>query len=117
MKLQFDTHSLGTGSAALEIGVKGFQGDPSCVADEPSQVYIEIYEGKLRVCVWDGSSQDPQITVIDVADSAPRTCPQCGGCAIFAKGAWAGCWAEADKKPAAIEVPTPPAKIELVTRD
>ena len=26
--------------------------------------------------------QDPQITVIDAADSAPRTCPQCGGSSI-----------------------------------
>lgn len=25
----------------------------------PSQVYIEVYEGKLRVCVWNGSSEDP----------------------------------------------------------
>ena len=57
MKLQLDTHSLGTGPAALEIGVKGFQGDPTAADEDPSQVYIEIYEGKLRVCVWDGSSK------------------------------------------------------------
>lgn len=43
----------------LEIGATGFQ---SSLADDehfPSQVYIEIYEGKLRVCVWNGGSEDP----------------------------------------------------------
>ena len=50
----------------LEISVEGFRGDPSCVV--PIQVYIEVYEGKLRVHVWDGSSQDPQSLVIDPLD-------------------------------------------------
>jgi hypothetical protein len=33
---------------------------------QPSQVFLEIYEGQLRVHVWDGSSQDPTTTVIPV---------------------------------------------------
>jgi hypothetical protein len=43
----------------LEIGVKGFQSSPADYQHFPAQVYIEIYEGKLRVCVWNGSSEDP----------------------------------------------------------
>lgn len=43
----------------LEIGVTGFQSSPVDHKHFPSQVYIEIYEGKLRVCVWNGSSEDP----------------------------------------------------------
>jgi len=43
----------------LEIGVRGFQSSPTDHKQFPSQVYIEVYEGKLRVCVWNGSSEDP----------------------------------------------------------
>ena len=87
MKLQLDAHSLGNGPSGLEIGVKGFMGDPTAADEDPCQVYIEIYEGKLRVCVWDGSSQDPQTIVIDAATAAPApattpVCPKCGKTSI-----------------------------------
>lgn len=39
----------------LEIQVPGFKGDSG---DPPTQIMVEFYEGKLRVHVWDGSSED-----------------------------------------------------------
>lgn len=60
----------------IEIGVKGFQSDPSCDPSEPTQIYIELYEGKLHVHVWDGSSEDPQTIKIDAAaQSQPEVKP------------------------------------------
>jgi hypothetical protein len=44
----------------LEIAVDGFTGDPGSV--KPAQVFIEVYEGKLRVHVWTGESEDPTVT-------------------------------------------------------
>ncbi len=43
----------------LEISVSGFKGDNS---EEPAQVFIEVYEGKLRIHVWDGN-EDPCTSV------------------------------------------------------
>jgi len=60
MRIEFDNDTLGSGPAALEIGVKGFQGDPGSDEGRSTQVFIEVYEGKLSVHVWDGSSEDPQ---------------------------------------------------------
>jgi hypothetical protein len=46
----------------LEIAVEGFKGD---IGDEvPSQVFMEVYDGKLRVHVWNGG-QDP-VSSIDI---------------------------------------------------
>jgi len=50
----------------LEIGVLGFQSNPTDAESQPSQVFLEIYEGQLKVHVWDGLSQDPTTTVIPV---------------------------------------------------
>jgi hypothetical protein len=58
MRLQFSAGELTT-PQGLEIGVIRFQSSPADSKNFPSQVYIEIYEGKLRVCVWNGSSEDP----------------------------------------------------------
>jgi hypothetical protein len=44
----------------LEIAVDGFTGDPGGV--KPSQVFIEVYEGKLRVHVWIDESEDPAVS-------------------------------------------------------
>jgi len=49
----------------LEIGVPGFNSSPADAEDHPSQVYIEFYEGKLAVHVWDGSGEDPQTIRIE----------------------------------------------------
>ena len=65
MRIELDSYSLGTNQRAVEIGVKGFKTSPTDVDGEPAQIFIEIYEGKLQVHVWDGSSQDPQTIVID----------------------------------------------------
>lgn len=65
MKLEFQQNGLGTGPNGLEISIQGFRSSP---ADEPLgavQVFIEVYEGKLRVHVWDGSSFDPVSVVIE----------------------------------------------------
>lgn len=43
----------------LSISVAGFKGDIS--GEPPSQVFIELYNGKLRVHVWNGT-EDPAIT-------------------------------------------------------
>lgn len=43
----------------LCISVPGYQGNPEDA--EPNQVWIEVYEGKLRVHVWNGG-QDPTTT-------------------------------------------------------
>lgn len=49
----------------LEIVVKGFQHEPGAEIGCGAQVFVEIWEGKLRIHVWDGSSQDPQTTIIE----------------------------------------------------
>jgi hypothetical protein len=45
----------------LEITVEGFAGDTGSV--KPSQVFIELYEGNLRVHVWNGNDEDPTASV------------------------------------------------------
>ena len=66
MRIELDANSLGYGCKGLEIGVLGFQSSPTDAENQPSQVFVEIYEGQLRVHVWDGFSQDPTTTVIPV---------------------------------------------------
>ena len=54
----------------LEISVEGFAGDSGGV--QPSQVLLEIYEGKLQVHVWNGNAEDPCATVrIEPVELAP----------------------------------------------
>jgi len=45
----------------LEIAVEGFTGDPGGV--KPSQVFVEVYEGKFKVHVWTSGDEDPTISV------------------------------------------------------
>ena len=66
MRIELEKGNLGHGPAALEIVVKGFRSDPTGV--DPTQVLIEIYDGKLQVHIWDGSSQDPQTAIIQPAN-------------------------------------------------
>ncbi len=58
MRLQFSPEEL-AGPQGLEIGVTGFRSNPADHKNFPSQVYIEVYDGKLRVCIWNGNSEDP----------------------------------------------------------
>ena len=47
----------------LSISVEGFKGD---IGHElPSQVFIEVYEGKLRVHVWNGGDDPVSTTDIE----------------------------------------------------
>lgn len=63
MRIELNKEELAntTGHTGLEISVKGFQGDAGAI---PTQVYIEYYEGKLAIHVWDGSSQDCHTHII-----------------------------------------------------
>lgn len=62
MKLSLNKLDLNPDKAGgLEIAVKGFRGDSSL---EPVQVFIEFYNGKLAVHVWDGSSADAKTHII-----------------------------------------------------
>jgi len=47
----------------IDICVLGFKGHPNEV--EPSQVFMEVYDGKLRIHVWTGESENPQTIAID----------------------------------------------------
>ena len=47
----------------LNICIRGFKGNSS--EDIPSQVLIEVHEGKLKVHVWDGNSKDHYVIGID----------------------------------------------------
>ena len=49
----------------LSIRVEGFKGDIGHAA--PSQIFVELYEGRLRVHVWDGGEDPVSSTTIDRA--------------------------------------------------
>jgi hypothetical protein len=53
----------------LSISVLGFKGDSS--GEPPSQVFIEVYHGKLRVHVWNGA-EDPATTT-EIEQVLPRS--------------------------------------------
>jgi hypothetical protein len=59
------------GGRGLEIHVPGFLGNPE--APEDGQIFIEVYEGKLRVHVWNGES-DP--TTVECEPGG--VCEDCG---------------------------------------
>ena len=50
------------GGGGLEIRVPGFKANPECPDD--GQIFIEYYEGKVRVHVWNGD-QNPITTEIE----------------------------------------------------
>jgi hypothetical protein len=55
----------------LEIAVEGFAGDPADV--KPSQVFLEVHEGRLKIYVWNGDNEDPAASVeIQPLPSQPR---------------------------------------------
>lgn len=70
MRIEVDKEEIKTNEAAhgIEIAVRGFQGDAGSV---PAQVFVEFYNGKLAVHVWDGSSEDAQTFVIQPQE-APK---------------------------------------------
>ena len=50
------------GGGGFSIKIPGFKANPACPDD--GQVFIEFYDGKLRVHVWNGD-QDPTSIIID----------------------------------------------------
>jgi len=42
----------------VEIFVKGFEGNPANSEETDSQIFIESYEGKVRIHVWN-ATMDP----------------------------------------------------------
>ncbi len=50
------------GGGGLSIKVPGFKANPACPGD--GQIFIEYYENKIRVHVWNGD-QDPITTEIE----------------------------------------------------
>lgn len=64
MKLSLSKEQLAH-PGGLEIAVEGFKGDAS--SKNPVQVFIEFYNNKLAVHVWDGSSEDCKTHLIKEA--------------------------------------------------
>ena len=64
MKMKFTMQELDNkGSGGLEIKIEGCPGDPT--EDEPGMsLFIEYYEGKVQVHVWDGTQQDCQTIIL-----------------------------------------------------
>jgi hypothetical protein len=69
------------GSGGVEIHIEGIVGDPDYLSDIP--IFIEKYEGKVRVIIWNGSDQ-PIVHELTPAsppqeEAKPTTpCPGCG---------------------------------------
>lgn len=65
MKITFSRNELDSNNGGgLEIAVAGFQGD---TGKNPVQIFVEWYNGKLAVHLWDGSSEDAKSFVIPEA--------------------------------------------------
>jgi hypothetical protein len=60
MRFEFTQDELNTDECGqgLEIGIVGFKTNPT--SSVPDQIYIEVHNGKLRIHVWDGTSEDPR---------------------------------------------------------
>lgn len=60
MRVEVDGNEIDkTRGNGLEIAVRGFKGDWSM---HPAQIFIETDGNKLKVYVWDGTSEDPAQT-------------------------------------------------------
>ena len=49
-----------SGNGGLEIAIPGTVGDPTADPKNPIPIFIEYYEGKLRVLIWNDDC-DPEI--------------------------------------------------------
>ena len=70
-KEQLDNNAGGGG---LEIRVPGFNGNPACPAE--GQIFIEVYDGKLRVHAWN-DTQDPETIEINPFEKPAENCSTC----------------------------------------
>lgn len=66
MKLEL-THNDVAHPSGLEISIAGFKGDVG--SERPSQVFIEYYNGELRIHVWNGN-EDPATSFVIPLQSA-----------------------------------------------
>ena len=72
MRIEVEKEQIGE-NHGIEMAVRGFQGDTGVI---PTQVYVEYYEDKLKVYVWDGSDEDP-VFVREIPQVKPKTtCPE-----------------------------------------
>ena len=55
-------YSTGRG---LEIYVKGFKGNPANAEEQDSQVFIESYDGKIRIHVWNDTFDPVSFELIE----------------------------------------------------
>jgi len=62
LTIQKDVLNNNAGGGGLEIKVPGFKNNPE--SPEEGQIFIEFYDGKLRVHVWNGE-QNPITTDIE----------------------------------------------------
>lgn len=60
MRFQFQASDLTP--HGLEIGILRFKDSPANDANWPSQIFVEYYQGKVRVHVWNGC-EDPVVSV------------------------------------------------------
>jgi hypothetical protein len=52
------------GNGGLEIAIEGYTGDPQ-EKTPGTAVFIEYYEGKLQVHVWNGTQSDCQTIILE----------------------------------------------------
>ena len=64
MQFKFTKEELSNaGSGGLEIKIEGCPGDPT-EKEHGTSVFIEYYENKVQVHVWDGTQQDCQTIIL-----------------------------------------------------
>lgn len=61
-----------SGSGGLEIIIPEAKGNPADDPKKPIPVFIEYYDKKLQVHIWDGTSQDPQTITLELQTACPK---------------------------------------------
>jgi hypothetical protein len=77
IELPLDKLDNNTGAGGIEIKIPGFKNNPAC--PEEGQIFIEYYEGVIKVHVWKGE-QDPETTIIEPGRNIfvpVETCQRC----------------------------------------
>ena len=81
-RIVIESKDLELQGCGVEIQVKGFKGNPEEVDALNTHVYIERWEGKTRILVWDGSNNEPTVFELqpsteDLADHDLFECVEC----------------------------------------
>lgn len=61
MKMKLNARDLKNG---FEISVAEFNGDPTSAEEDPNQIYLEVYQGKLILYAFNGA-EDPTKIVFE----------------------------------------------------